>query len=310
MARIPPPGVISHIQETPEDPASQGSSTGRQPGPRVSNTDNNEAIMPATGNVPVVGSTIVPFTAGLPPVPNALVKRIQEGEFVDMSELTVDSLSMMQGDESSKSNHSKKRPVTSIIEWAQCFTNYIAILSQAKPTRTLDLLGYQHLVLEAHLEYSGDGWMIYDRRFRQIAATRPAITWAQRDGDLWHMAFGSNQRRPYCQYCFGSTHSSWECNGAPDDTFRGKSAYRISDATTGSRPPLRTAYPPKPRKLRICWEWNYSQCTFPGCQYIHACRYCHGNPHLGDSNHKFIHCPRNRGQQPGHLVPPLMGPPF
>ena len=77
MARIPPLGVISHIQETPEDPVSHGSSTGRQPGPRVSNTDSNKVITPATGNVPVVGSTIVPFTAGLPPVP---VKRIQEGE--------------------------------------------------------------------------------------------------------------------------------------------------------------------------------------------------------------------------------------
>jgi len=130
MARIPPPGIISHIQETPEDPASQGSATRRQPGPWVSNMNNNEVITPATGNVPVVGSTIVPFTAGLP---NTLVKRIQEGEFVDMSELIVDSLSMAQGDESGKSNHSKKRPVTSIIEWAQCFTNYIAILSQAKP---------------------------------------------------------------------------------------------------------------------------------------------------------------------------------
>jgi len=76
-----------------------------------------------------------------PPVPNMLVKRIQEGEFVNISELTVDSLSMAQGDESSKSNHSKKCPVTSIIEWAQYFTNYIAILSQAKPKRTLDLRG-------------------------------------------------------------------------------------------------------------------------------------------------------------------------
>jgi len=48
--------------------------------------------------------------------------------------------------------------------------------------------------------------MIYDCRFWQIAATRSAITFAQRDGDLWHMmAFGRNQRRPYCQHCFVCT---------------------------------------------------------------------------------------------------------
>ena len=31
-------------------------------------------------------------------------------------------------------------------------------------------------------------------------------TQARRDGDLWNMIFASSQRRPYCQYCFGSTH--------------------------------------------------------------------------------------------------------
>ena len=103
---------------------------------------------------------------------------------------------------------SEGRPVTSIIEWAQCFTQYIAIVGKAKPDRIPDLLGYQHLSLEAHLEYSGDGWAVYDWRFCQIAATRPGVPWAQRDGDLWYMVFSTTQRKPYCQHCFGSTHSS------------------------------------------------------------------------------------------------------
>jgi len=163
---------------------------------------------------PSADTLSVVFLAGLPPVPKMLAKRIQDREFVDMSELTVDCLSMLTGDEATKPNHPKRRPVTSIVEWAQCFTRYTAIVSQAKPEKTVDLLGYQHLILEAHLEYIGEGWIVYDRRFRQIAATRSATSWAQRDGDLWHMVFSSNQRRPYCQHCFGSTHSSGDCNGA------------------------------------------------------------------------------------------------
>ena len=82
-----------------------------------------------------------------------------------MAELSVDYLSMLSYDETNKSTQTKKRPVTSIIEWGQCFTQYIAILTQAKPERTTDLLGYQHLILQAHLEYDGDGWMVYDRFF-------------------------------------------------------------------------------------------------------------------------------------------------
>jgi len=238
-----------------------------------------------------------------------------------MAELTVDYLSILSYDEPSKSNQSKRRPVTSIIEWGQCFTQYTAIVTQAKPERTADLLGYQHLILEAHLEYFGDGWIIYDRRFRQIAATRPGTTWAQRDGDLWNMTFGNSQRRPYCQHCFGSTHTSEQCSGAPDATqkgrplpssaLRGRPLYGSPDSVVRKKPvfPARPMFTSRSAGPKICWEWNQGHCTFPACQYIHACLLCHGNPHFGNSNHKYANCPRNHSQQQGPPVPPLMGNP-
>ena len=253
-------------------------------------TSTNSQWLPSTSASDRTSNS--PSAAGLPPVPNKLVKRIQDDEFIDMSELTIDRLSMSSPDETSKPSHSKRRPVTSIIEWTQCFTNYIAILGQAQPERISDLLGYQHLILEAHLEYAGDGWAVYDRRFRQIAATRLGTPWAQRDGDLWNMAFASSQRRPYCQQCFGSTHSSEQCSGAPDTSFS-----------------ERKALTQRPRKPRICREWNYTQCSFPGCQYIHACLTCYNDPLSRDSNHKFIHCPKNASQWQGPPIRPLMGTP-
>ena len=212
--------------------------TGRQ-------TSTNSQWLPSTSasdctsNSPSASS----FGAGLPPVPNKLVKRIQDDEFIDMSELTIDRLSMSSPDETSKPSHSKRRPVTSIIEWTQCFTNYIAILGQAQPERISDLLGYQHLILEAHLEYAGDGWAVYDRRFRQIAATRLGTPWARRDGDLWNMAFASSQRRPYCQHCFGSTHSSEQCSGAPDTSFSERKALTQTEDLPGME--LHTVFVPR-----------------------------------------------------------------
>jgi len=61
---------------------------------------------------------------------------MQEGEFIDMSELTVDHLSITSQDESSKPSRSKRRPVTSIVEWAQCFMQYIAIVGKVKQTES------------------------------------------------------------------------------------------------------------------------------------------------------------------------------
>ena len=114
----------------------------------------------STGN-----SSVSVFGAGLPPVPTKLIKRIQEGKFIDIGELTIDRLSLPFLDDSTKPIRSRRQPVTSIVEWAQCFSNYIAVLAQAQPKMVSDLLGYQHLILEAYLEYEGDGWVAYDRRF-------------------------------------------------------------------------------------------------------------------------------------------------
>ena len=199
-------------------------------------------------------------------MPSRLVKRIQDGEFIDMAELTIDKLSMSCPDEASKLNYSKGRSVTSIVEWAQCFTNYNVVRGQAQSERIPDLLGYGHLILEAHLEYTGDGWAVYDRRFCQIAASRPDTTWTRRDNDLWNMVFTGNQRRPYCQHCFGLSHSSEQCCGAPDTSRR-----ETITATSRRRIP------------RICRQWNYSQCSFPDCQCTHACLTCYNDPQSGEA---------------------------
>ena len=146
---IPLPEAINHIPVV---------TTSARQGPdieRFSHTSGNQpptSLMP--GNSKRAATISTPsFGAGLPPVPQKLVERIQEGEFIDMAELTIDRLSMSPFNDTSKPNHSKRWLVTSIIEWTQCFTNYIAILVQAHPERVSDLLGYQHLILQAHLEY-------------------------------------------------------------------------------------------------------------------------------------------------------------
>ncbi len=40
----------------------------------------------------------------------------------------------------------------------------MAVIASEKPERVQDLLGYQALILEARMEYDGDGWLGYDRR--------------------------------------------------------------------------------------------------------------------------------------------------
>ena len=56
---------------------------------------------------------------------------------------------------------------------------YMAVCCCKQPHSNQDLLGYQTLIVDASLEYQGDGWMGYDRQFHQGAATNATLFWAQ-----------------------------------------------------------------------------------------------------------------------------------
>ena len=116
---------------------------------------------------------VLSIGAGLPPVPHKLVKRIQAGEFIDMSELLPNRLGVNTGpllDGEKEEKRTKRRQVASILEWVQCFSIYTAVRTQKYPEKIQDMLGYLALIVEARMEYDGDGWLGYDRRFRQNAA--------------------------------------------------------------------------------------------------------------------------------------------
>ena len=41
----------------------------------------------------------------------------------------------------------------------------MAVIAKSQPDRIPDLLGYQSLITEAHLEYGEDGWIGYEKDF-------------------------------------------------------------------------------------------------------------------------------------------------
>ena len=55
--------------------------------------------------------------------------------------------------------------ISNILEWIRCFSAYIAVIGTKQP----------HRVPEAHVQYAGDGWIGFDRRFRQITANHMSL---------------------------------------------------------------------------------------------------------------------------------------
>ena len=70
----------------------------------------------------------------------------------------------------------------------QCFSLYITIIYSSQPQRTVDLLGYQNLIITSHQQFPDFNWATYDRESRQQAAALPASEWSVLDNTLWNLA--------------------------------------------------------------------------------------------------------------------------
>ena len=165
----------------------------------------------------------------------------------------------------------KQREITSVLTWVSAFTTYIAILSEAHPNRTKDLLAYMRLIVR-EARRSNRGWLSYDRIFRQNAAANPSISWANLDPSL-HSSFciGSEAPPTLCAHCNELDHMSEECAIAKN---MGDSAKPPDMGPSQATRPFRTLK--KAPTKKICLSWNSGKCMLPGtCEYHHECATCH-----------------------------------
>ena len=131
------------------------------------------------------------ISGGLPSVPAKLVKKIQEGSFVEMTELLTETLSSIEygTNEDPAGQKRKHQEVSNIVDWVQCFGIYITIISRKEPNTIADLIGYQSLIIQATSQRHAGRWAIYDRRFRLKASAIAVIEWSNIDITFWKLAF-------------------------------------------------------------------------------------------------------------------------
>ena len=209
-----------------------------------------------------------------------------------MIELLPDQFGPTGTETQPKTSRPRRRNISNILEWVKCFSTYIAVVSSKQPHRIPDLLGYMTLIIESHMEHAGDGWMGYDRRFRQIAATKPNIVWAQIDTTLWNLAFSGKARAVRCKFCFSLSHVSTECSWAPDQGSPPSGTHYQQQSPTQPT----SSYIRPQRRRRICMLYNNEPtqgCSFPNCKFEHVCCLCADDPYAIHKDHKAVMCPRH-----------------
>lgn len=197
-----------------------------------------------------------------------------------------------------------RRTVADIFTWALCFNRYTAALCSFYPGMLPQMMAYQNTILQAHLQFAGDGWRIYDRAFRIQAASRRITDWTSVDASLYaRFVTCSPRRSSVCQFCCSSGHKSSACPWGVDDptwldSFPPRSSYGQTQGSSTTTPAAGRGFP-------ICISWNAGSCRYPEtCRFRHACSSC------GAVGHRSSECrktpPALKGQPPFHL--PQRGP--
>ena len=135
---------------------------------------------PVTGpTLPAIGiSSAFILGPGRPPIPPKLVTQILANKFIELSELLPENLESPQCESSSftieggaivpipKVSSKRKREISDILTWVECFISYITVISASFSSRARDLLSYMALIISMAKRYTGNCWLNYDRAFR------------------------------------------------------------------------------------------------------------------------------------------------
>ena len=205
--------------------------TGSQTTPSFSSPTHLQPLFPVTTGTPPSLANPLPSSHSTVPSPHAgmvlspaaepysrkLVEKVRSGQFIEMRELLADNIALIHQLESIQGctplhtlgpTRPRLREVSSLPTWCYCFLGYMAILTSDPSTR--DQLAYARLVIKEALRHGGQGWLDYDRAFRQQAAAEPSLRWnTLLPGLLASTILGQRNRQEaaFCTLCLrGTTH--------------------------------------------------------------------------------------------------------
>ena len=204
-------------------------------------------------------------------LPQRVVWRILDLEFLEMSEVTADAdLLHTPG----RPPPPARLPITYISQWVERFSKMAATLVTRFPEfpeKAPELFAYQAQIVWAERNYELGRWVVYNRQFRREGLARKDFNWSVTDTRLYSEAFTGRARAiPRCQFCLQDDHSTPE----PGPPMAGV----VPASHQGLVPASHWPSPACQRPLaELCRRFNEGRCKQSRCRYTHACRDCGGS---------------------------------
>ena len=254
LGSLPPPSALAQIPIT--------GTVARNSGLHQITTTSSSPLLPPTTDLSSAAG--LRLSMSLRPVSSRLVQRIHTGEFIDMRDL----LQHFEGIHGAlgfqvlpMTSCPKVRDVTTLPSWICCFMSYLAVLTTDQLTR--ERLAYAVLIVSEAMRHGSQGWLEYDRLFRQQAALDQSLPWNVIHPGLQATTILSQRagQGTFCSLSQESDHPTHQCATLQLQ----QPTLRNSAGQPTSRPVPRC----------ICSSWNEGNCAFPGtCTYRHICMRC------------------------------------
>ena len=214
-----------------------------------------------------------------------------------MGELLPETWNLKPGDEANQQRllARRKKPVTELKTWVQCFAIYVGVVSLRHPEVIADMMAYMVMIVKAADEYAGLAWVRYDEAFRSQAAAKKDAQWSKVNPSLFAQCFtGRAHNQAHCDLCLSSLHSTQDCvlgNTPLSDTTAKLQSVEASllAISNNLRGPHRM---PQRKPAGLCRAWNGGSCTHYPCKYKHACTHCMGP-------HSACRCPQQSDSKAG-----------
>ena len=219
------------------------------------------------------GGLGVSLSDGLVTVPKKLAEKIWRWEFVELGELLPESAVGKAEDNTPNplALGRRRRQVTDIHTWIQCFASYVSVMSMRFPEAVPDLLAYMIAIMRASREFSGLAWAQYDAAYRHHAANNNIRRWSQINSSLYSICFTGRAQgsTPRCELCTSVFHVAKDCPYSSKTEIERTLEALVTACTTRAGSGGESS--------EVCRKWNHQQCTYQWCRYRHVCLSCGGN---------------------------------
>ena len=164
---------------------------------------------------------------GMPPLPQSVIDKIKNGEFLNFDLLLPNRSPVQSNDEytfkviggSTPSvalvpNNQNKPKVTDFNSWMVAWNNFICSYGIFHPNRLQKLIRYQAIICDLASQYTFSAWSQYDQMFRYQLAYNPELSRHRIDDNLYRYVRGATLLS-LCYLCKGLGHFASSCPNCP-----------------------------------------------------------------------------------------------